>query len=140
MLCLLLDDVEGAKETTMTARWKGLQNFKFRELSGEGENVRSTFFSPAGNSHALRDRPFLAVHRFLVDSNPDLLPAFVSTKSDSTKVRRQECISTLLSPCLNLWLLTKLEEGVAKAPVQEGGIQGQCRRRKLRRWHLHGLW
>jgi hypothetical protein len=105
MLCLLLDDVEGAKETTVTARWRGLQNFKFRELSGEGEIVRSTFFSPAGNSHTLRDRPFLAVHRFLVASNPDLLPAFVSTKTYSAQVVRQECISALLSPCLNSRLL-----------------------------------
>jgi hypothetical protein len=44
MPCLLLDDVEGAKETIMTARWRGLLEFKFGELSGEGENVRSTSF------------------------------------------------------------------------------------------------
>jgi hypothetical protein len=106
MLCLLINDVKGAKETTMTARWRGIQNFKFQELSGEGENVRSTFFSPAGNSHMLRDRPFLGVHRFLVASNLDLLPAFVSTKSDSAKVGRQECISTSLSLRLNSRLLT----------------------------------
>jgi hypothetical protein len=30
-----------------------------------------------------------------------------------------------------------LRKGAAKVPTQEGGIQGQCRRQKLRQWHLH---
>jgi hypothetical protein len=38
MLCLL-DDVEGAKETTMAKGWRGLQNSNLK-LSRERENVR----------------------------------------------------------------------------------------------------
>ncbi len=33
-----------------------------------------------------------------------------------------------------------LRKGVAKAPAQEEGIQGQCRLQKLQQRHLHGLW
>jgi hypothetical protein len=38
MLCLL-NDVEGAKETTIAEGWRGLQNLNL-ELSRERENVR----------------------------------------------------------------------------------------------------
>jgi hypothetical protein len=33
-----------------------------------------------------------------------------------------------------------LRKGAAKAPAQEGGIQGQCQQCKLWQRHLHGLW
>ncbi len=33
-----------------------------------------------------------------------------------------------------------LRKRAEKAPVLKEGIQGQCRRRKLRRRHLHGSW
>jgi hypothetical protein len=33
-----------------------------------------------------------------------------------------------------------LRKGAAKAPTQEGGIQGQCRQQKLWQRHLHGSW
>jgi hypothetical protein len=33
-----------------------------------------------------------------------------------------------------------LRKRVERLPVQKEGIQGQCQWRKLRQWHLHGLW
>ena len=104
----------GGKQNNNDSKVERLPEFKFGELSGEGENVRSRafqlchiFFWVCKEFVHSKDRPFLAVLWFLVASKLDLLPAFVSTKSNSAKVGRQECISSLFSLRLNLRLLTK---------------------------------